>query len=80
MNSSLEQVRGLIAESLGISAAELSIDTKAEDIELWDSMGTMTILLSLERVFGVRLAPGQAEKLRSVRGILELVESTGRPV
>ena len=80
MKTVVERVRELIAESLGISAEELSIDTKADDIELWDSMGTMTILLGLESVFGVKLAPGQTEKLQSVRGIVELVESSGKSV
>jgi acyl carrier protein len=71
-------LRQTIAESLGASPGELSMDTKAEDIDTWDSMGTMTILLSLETVFGLRLAPGQTGRLQSVRGIVELLEESGK--
>ncbi len=77
MSSLSTQVQELIAESLGVPLGDISIESRAGDPDTWDSMGTMTILLSLERVYGVRLAPGQAEKLQSVRGILELVEAAG---
>jgi len=67
-----------LAAALQADPSELTIDTTAEDFDTWDSMGTMTILLSLESTFGLRLAPGQTSKLQSVRGIVELLSEAGK--
>ena len=67
-----------IAAALQISPDELTADTTAEAIDVWDSMGTMNILLSLESDFGLRLSPGQTNRLQSVRGIVELLREAGK--
>ena len=71
-------VKKTIADALQISSAELSEDSISDDIDNWDSMGTMNILLALEAEFGLRLAPGQTCKLQSVQGIVELLQTAGK--
>lgn len=67
-----------IAAALQISPHELTADSTAQTVENWDSMGTMNILLSLEADFGLRLPPGQTNRLQSVRGIVELLREAGK--
>jgi acyl carrier protein len=73
-----EEVRGRIAEALNVDPDRVTMGTKAGDLEEWDSMGTMTILLMLDRDLGLQLAPNEASKLASVRGILELLTAKGK--
>lgn len=73
-----EDVIQRVAEALDLAPGLLSMDAKAGDLEQWDSMGTMAILLMLNREMGIRLAPNEASNLSSVRGILELLAAKGK--
>ncbi len=72
------QVIQSVAVALQIPPEELTEDSNAESIENWDSMGTMNILLGLESDFGLRLSPGQTNRLQSITGIMELLQEAGK--
>lgn len=78
MSDVSQRLLNTIAEALQVSPAELTAESGSNDIENWDSMGTMNILLSLESEFGLRLAPGQTSQLQSVQGIVELLKKAGK--
>jgi acyl carrier protein len=67
-----------IGETLSIDPARLRADSKATDFEEWDSMGVMNLLLMLDSDCGVKLLPGETDKLRSVDGILGLLKKAGK--
>lgn len=67
-----------IADALNVGPELIGPETKASDIDAWDSMGTMSILLALETDFGLRLAPGQTAQLQSVPGIVQLLSDAGK--
>lgn len=67
-----------IANALQVSPAEITPELKAADIDNWDSLGTMAILLALETDFGLRLGPGQTSELQSVRRITTLLKEAGK--
>jgi acyl carrier protein len=64
-----------IAETLGVEASSITLQTTARDVEEWDSVGTMSLLLMLSTNYGIELSPNQTERLQSVAGILELVRA-----
>lgn len=67
-------VLDLVARELVIQRELLSVDSKSADFpSAWDSMGTMNLMLALDADYNVKLAPGQTEKLQSVRGLMELL-------
>ena len=78
MSHGNSQVLESIANALQVSPEELTEASTSESIENWDSMGTMNILLSLETDFGLRLSPGQTNRLQSVKGIVELLQEAGK--
>ena len=67
-----------LADTLGVEPAALSRTTTANDLEAWDSMGTMSILLWLSDDFDIKLAPNETAQLQSVEGILKLVSDAGK--
>jgi acyl carrier protein len=69
-----EQVLRLVADALVVALEQLSPSSTASDFKEWDSMGTMNIMILLDSEMGIRLAPGESERLQSVAGILSLVE------
>lgn len=73
-NMTTDEVLDLVSRELVIKRELLSIDSKAADFpSAWDSMGTMNLMLALDADYSVKLAPGQTEKLQSVRGLMELL-------
>ena len=50
-------------------------DTTAADIEDWDSIEQINLLLTIEKEFGIKLSVGDAEGLRNVGEMLDLIES-----
>ncbi len=48
-------------------------DTTAKDVEGWDSMANVQLMLGLEREFGVHLSAGQMEALRNVGDLVSVI-------
>lgn len=67
-----------LAECLMVDRSKLSIDTNAEDIDIWDSMGVVEIVFMLQREFGVSLESNEAQKLSSVRAVLDVLRAAGK--
>jgi acyl carrier protein len=71
------EILSKIADVLGVSPKDITLDTKATDLVQWDSMGTIGILLMLDSEFGIKLSPNEAKNLQSVEGVLELLRLGG---
>ena len=54
---------------------ELTInnETTAEDIEDWDSLAHINLVVSIEKEFGVKFALGELQTLRNVGDMVDLV-------
>lgn len=50
-------------------------ETTAADIEDWDSLEQINILVAMEREFGIKFSVGEVEGLANVGEMLDLIES-----
>jgi len=57
-------------DELKISAA-----TKSADVEGWDSLRHVSLMLNVEQAFGVKFTSSQVASLKNVGELIELVES-----
>lgn len=62
-----------LSECLMVDRNKLSLDTKAEDIDIWDSMGVVEIVFMLQREYGVSLSPDDAYKITSVQAVVDIL-------
>lgn len=67
-----------IEECLMLSPNELNRESKAEEIDAWDSMATFGIVQWLDSEFEIELPPGETSKLSSVEGVLEILRDAGK--
>ena len=67
-----------IAYALDVAPERIRADSQAADVEEWDSMGFMTILLMLSRDYGVTFQPNEAASLRSVQAITSMLRLKGK--
>jgi acyl carrier protein len=48
-------------------------ETTADDIDNWDSLTHMNLVMALELKFKIKFALGELQKLKNVGGMLDLV-------
>jgi acyl carrier protein len=56
----------------------LSRETTAMDIDGWDSLVHITLMLSVQRAFHVRLSALEMSQLQNIGALIELLHSKGR--
>ena len=55
-----------IAELFEEPVEKLSLETPRDDVPAWDSLGTLTLMASLDEQFGINLTADQIADLRTV--------------
>jgi acyl carrier protein len=56
---------------------EISDATTAADVEDWDSFTHVTLVVSCEKEFGVRLSPAEVGRLKNVGQMLDVLVARG---
>ena len=73
MNDVTARVREVVAKSFDIDPNELSDGTTARDVDGWDSLAHATLILRLQRLFGVRLDPAAANSAQDLGSLTVLI-------
>lgn len=66
-----EKIIELITEILKVPEGVITQETRAEDVEQWDSLAHVMIIGELEEKLGIAIPLDEAVELSSVREILE---------
>lgn len=72
--TSLDRVNQLL-ETIFQIPLQITRDTTALDVDGWDSLTHTIVLMAVEKEFGVSISINQAESLRNVGELLDLVAS-----
>ena len=80
MTQSITQVEALdwVAKLFEEPAGRLNPDTPRKEILAWDSLGTLTLMASLDSEFGIVIDDEHIQELQKVEDILELLRKHGR--
>lgn len=73
--STLDVVRGIVADVLGVPASRIAADSSPETRENWDSVRHLNIVMAIEERFGIELEPEDIEKMRSVAQIVAIMSA-----
>jgi acyl carrier protein len=65
------RVIGMIESIYSLPPGVVSADSGRGEIEQWDSLGHLVLILQLEQEFGVQLSPEDIETMTSVRAIAD---------
>ena len=69
----LEIVRGNLADIVGDAKLVLQEQTTASEVEDWDSINHVKLLLALEDELGIRFMPDETSQVQNVGQLLDLV-------
>ena len=70
----IQEKSQIIADALGTETTNVQPGVLLEDIEEWDSMGVISVISMLDKMFGVNLNMNEIAALRSVDDILEYMK------
>lgn len=62
----------IVAQALGRPRASLTIESAMYRDHGWDSFGHLSVILALERVYGVRIGDAEVMLYRTMQAIVEL--------
>ncbi len=74
MTEPLEEVIGSV---LGVSPESLLDDSSIENVQAWDSLRQLSILLALESAYGITITADQALDMNSITAIKGLLGKHG---
>ena len=66
----LDRVHGLVSDVLALDDLALTSTTTAAEVEGWDSLAHVQIIVAIERAFQIRFKTGE---IASIRNVGELV-------
>ena len=69
----LTKVREAFKVAFDIDPQLVTMETKAEDVPGWDSVGHLSLGASLEEVFGISLDVDDLMEMESVREIVRII-------
>jgi len=72
--SVFEQVRSIASDLLGTPANRISADSSPENIEAWDSVQHLNLVLALEEKFNLQLSPEEMDQMKNIGTIAKLIE------
>lgn len=70
-------LRDLVAEELGLPAAEVTEDTGPATTDVWTSLRHVRLVAAVEGAYGVRLTAREARSARSVGALRRVLRTRG---
>ena len=73
----LDEVRGIMADvfDVDLDTGEVTDATSANDIEEWDSLSHIRLIVAVERKFKVKFSNAEIEQLKRVGDLVTLIQS-----
>ncbi|KQQ33906.1 hypothetical protein ASG19_21690 [Rhizobium sp. Leaf306] len=75
MQSVNDRVIVVIGDTFGLASDDISLEDTADDIDGWDSLNHVTLMLRLSREFGIHIQPTETEGLANVGALVEFIQS-----
>ena len=72
-----QNVETLVAEVLQVPAAIVNDDLAMQDVDVWDSLKHMELIVSLEQTFGLQLSFEEIVTMQSVGNIKRVLKERG---
>ena len=75
-----EKLIDLLADVFLLEPDEVRLDLRRDELDTWDSLGTVSLAVAVEESFGYHMRPEEAVALTGVTDLVRLLEARGVPV
>lgn len=74
-DSLLHDLREIMVDVFDVDDVEITRATTAEDVEEWDSLSHVRLVVAVERKFGFKFKNSEIEGLKSVGDLVDLIQA-----
>jgi acyl carrier protein len=71
----MESLREIMIDVFDLDDLTLTQETTADDIEEWDSLSHVRLVVAVERKFGFRFTNSEIESLKTVGDLVRLIQA-----
>ena len=75
MDAMLDQLQSVFRDVFEDDELTINRQTSADSVEGWDSLMHVSLMINVERVFGVKFSTTQVASLKNVGELMDLIES-----
>ena len=75
----MDRVTSIVSDILGVSGLRLTDETTARDVQGWDSLTHVQIIIAVESEYGFRFSFSEASQLENVGQFIDAVYAKTRP-
>jgi acyl carrier protein len=72
-----QKLIALLADILKISIEDISDDLAMKEVETWDSLKHMELIVSIEKIFDIELTFDEIVAMQTVKGIKQVLINRG---
>jgi acyl carrier protein len=76
MNGELSLARSVLAQALNVGADQVTDGARIGELESWDSLGHMRLVLEIEKRLGRELSAAEIDQLVSLDDVRRLLSSS----
>ena len=69
-----DQVRQIAADVFGIPLEEVTLESTQDDIEKWDSLQHINLVMALEQNFSIEILPEEIGEMGKIGDVVQVVE------
>ena len=75
MDAMLDQLQSVFRDVFEDDELTINRQSSADNVEGWDSLMHVSLMINVERVFGVKFSTTQVASLKNVGELMDLIES-----
>ncbi len=75
MADRLEKLTQVFQQVFDDDELEVTRETSAKDVEGWDSLMHVTLIVNVEKAFGVKFSSSEVASMKNVGDLLDLVDA-----
>jgi len=76
--NTMEILNGIFRQVFDDNSIVLTRETTADDIDDWDSLSHLNLVIAVEMKFGVKFALGELQSLKNVGDMADLVDKKSK--
>ena len=73
-NTIIKNLNPIFCDILDLSSLVLAPESNASNVEGWDSLAHINLVMSIEKHYGIRFALGELQGLKNVGEMAELIQ------
>ena len=70
-----EQVKFIFVDILRCDESDINENSSSENLEQWDSLAHIKLILAIERQFVIKFSLGELQNLKSIKDLVILLET-----